>query len=108
MSEPFYERLTQLDNSFLVYEDTLPNATMHVATTQIHEAGPLRLKDGSLDIDRIEEYVESRLEKIPRYRQVIAQTPIEGHPVWVDDPSFNIHYHVRHSRLPRRHRGVPF
>ena len=101
MSEPFYERLTQLDNSFLVYEDTLPNATMHVATTQIHEAGPLRLEDGSLDIDRIEEYVESRLERIPRYRQVLAHTPIEGHPVWVDDPNFNIHYHVRHSRLPR-------
>jgi WS/DGAT/MGAT family acyltransferase len=101
MSQPYYERLTQLDNSFLVYEDTLPNATMHVATTQIHEAGPLRLEDGSLDIERIEEYVESRLDRIPRYRQVLAQTPIEGHPVWVDDPSFNIHYHVRHTRLPR-------
>ena len=25
----------------------------------------------------------------------------KSHPVWVDDPSFNIRYHVRHTRLPR-------
>jgi WS/DGAT/MGAT family acyltransferase len=101
MSEPYFERLTQLDNSFLISEDTLPTAAMHVATTQIHEAAPLRLADGSLDIERIEDYVSSRLDAIPRYRQVLAHTPIEGHPVWVDDPNFNIHYHVRHTRLSR-------
>ncbi len=95
-----HDRLTQLDNSFLVYEDTSSNAAMHVATTQIHEAAPLRGPDGSIDIERIEEYVVSRLDRIPRYRQRIARTPIEGHPVWVDDPSFNVHYHVRHTRLP--------
>jgi diacylglycerol O-acyltransferase len=94
-----YDRLTQLDNSFLLFEDE--TAPMHVASTQIHEAGPLRLPDGSIDIDRIREYVVSRLHQIPRYRQRLAWTPIEGHPVWVDDPSFNIEFHVRHSRLPR-------
>ncbi|MCP4383708.1 MAG: wax ester/triacylglycerol synthase family O-acyltransferase, partial [Hyphomicrobiales bacterium] len=99
MSETF-DRLTQLDNSFLVYEDAQPHAAMHVASTQIHDARPLRLDDGSLDIERIQEYVLSRLDRIPRYRQRLARTPIEGHPVWIDDASFNIHYHVRHSRLP--------
>ncbi|MCP5044795.1 MAG: wax ester/triacylglycerol synthase family O-acyltransferase [bacterium] len=101
MTEPYYERLTQLDNSFLVYEDTLPTATMHVASTQVHDAAPLRAANGSIDIERIEEYVASRLDRIPRYRQVLAHTPIEGHPVWVDDENFAIHYHVRHTRLPR-------
>ncbi len=96
-----YDRLTQLDNSFLVYEDAQPDGAMHVASTQVHDARPLRLDDGSLDIERIQEYVLSRLDRIPRYRQRIARTPIEGHPVWVDDPSFNIRYHVRHSRLPQ-------
>lgn len=100
MTQPHYDRLTQLDNSFLVYEDTEPHAAMHVASTQIHEAKPLQRADGSIDIARIEEYVLSRLDKIPRYRQRIRRTPIEGHPVWVDDASFNIHYHVRHTRLP--------
>ncbi len=98
--EPHYDRLTQLDNSFLVYEDAPAAGAMHVASTQIHEAAPLRRPDGAIDLERIEEYVVSRLDRIPRYRQRIARTPIEGHPVWVDDPSFNIHYHVRHTRLP--------
>jgi len=101
MTETSYDRLTALDNSFLVYEDAAPSGAMHVASTQIHEAGPLRREDGSLDIDRIEEYVVSRLDRIPRYRQRLARTPLERHPVWVDDPSFNIRYHVRHTRLPR-------
>jgi WS/DGAT/MGAT family acyltransferase len=101
MTEPAYDRLTAMDNSFLVYEDATPNGSMHVASTQIHEAAPLRKPDGSLDIERIEEYVVSRLDRIPRYRQRLARTPLEQHPVWVDDPSFNIRYHVRHTRLPR-------
>ena len=57
-----YDRLTGIDNSFLVYEDHAGSGAMHVASTQIHEAAPLRREDGSLDIERIEEYVESRLE----------------------------------------------
>jgi len=100
MPRPHYDRLTQLDNSFLVYEDAGPAGAMHVASTQIHDATPLQRADGSLDIERIEEYVLSRLDSIPRYRQRIHRTPLEGHPVWVDDASFNIHYHVRHTRLP--------
>lgn len=94
-----YDRLTQLDNSFLIYEDA--GAPMHVAATQIHEAGPLRGADGHVDLERLLAYVASRLERIPRYRQRIARTPLEGHPVWVDDARFNLRYHVRHSRLPR-------
>jgi diacylglycerol O-acyltransferase len=100
MTERAYDRLTGLDSSFLVYEDASPDGAMHVASTQIHDAAPLQRADGSLDIERIEEYVVSRLERIPRYRQRLARTPLEQHPVWVDDPSFNIRYHVRHTRLP--------
>ena len=50
-----YQRLTGLDNAFLVYEDD--SAAMHVASTQILEAAPLRASDGSIDIDRITDYV---------------------------------------------------
>jgi WS/DGAT/MGAT family acyltransferase len=98
VAKPGYDRLTQIDNSFLIYESD--RGAMHVASTQVHEAAPLRRRDGALDIERIQEYVESRLHRIPRYRQRLAYTPLERHPVWVDDPSFNIAYHVRHSRLP--------
>lgn len=93
-----YERLTALDNSFLVLEG--PNTLMHVAATGIFEAGPLATSDGGVDIERITRHIASRLHKIPRYRQRLAYIPIEQHPVWVDDARFNLHYHVRHTSLP--------
>src|SRR5262245_31605939 len=94
-----YERLSFLDNSFLLAE-SLTNH-MHIAGTATYEAGPLRTADGGIDIERIRAYVASRLHLIPRYRQVLAHTPVEGHPVWVDDAHFNVDYHVRHTALPR-------
>ncbi len=39
---------------------------------------------------------------MPRYRQKLAFPRFEmGRPFWVDDPTFNIDYHVRHTALPR-------
>jgi diacylglycerol O-acyltransferase / wax synthase len=99
MPVPTYERLTVLDNSFLISES--PTNHMHVAGTATYEAGSLRMPNGGIDVAKIRRYVESRLHLIPRYRQVLAYTPLEGHPVWVDDQHFNIEYHVRHTSLPR-------
>jgi diacylglycerol O-acyltransferase len=93
-----YERLTALDNSFLVLEG--PNTLMHVAATGIFEAGPLATAGGGVDIERITQHIASRLYKIPRYRQRLAYIPVEQHPVWVDDARFNLHYHIRHTSLP--------
>lgn len=99
MAASFHDRLTQLDNSFLIYEHE--QSAMHVGATQIHEAAPLRRPDGSLRIERIQEYVDSRLPLIPRYRQKLASPPLGDRPIWVDDDRFNLAYHVRHTRLPR-------
>jgi WS/DGAT/MGAT family acyltransferase len=93
-----YERLSFLDHSFLIAES--PTQHMHIAGTATYEAGPLRLPDGGIDIQRIRAYVESRLHLIPRYRQVLSWTTMDG-PVWVDDHHFNIDYHVRHTALPK-------
>jgi diacylglycerol O-acyltransferase / wax synthase len=47
------------------------------------------------------EHVESRLHLVPRYRQKLAYPRFEmGRPLWVDDPRFNVEYHVRHTALP--------
>jgi len=94
-----YQRLSALDNTFLVIES--PNALMHVAATGIFEAGSLAKPGGGIDIERVSAYVASRLHKIPRYRQRLAYIPVEQHPVWVDDERFNLHYHLRHTSLPR-------
>lgn len=94
-----YDRLSFLDSSFLLMET--PTSPMHIAGCATFEAGPLQTEEGGIDIDKIRNYVESRLHLIPRYRQRLAHTPIGHHPVWVDDEHFNIDYHVRHSALPK-------
>jgi diacylglycerol O-acyltransferase len=94
-----YSRLSALDRSFLDIEDR--NTHMHVGATCVFDVGPLAGPDGGIDIERVRDYVESRLHLIPRYRQHIARTPLDGHPVWVDDDQFDIRYHVRHLSLPR-------
>jgi diacylglycerol O-acyltransferase / wax synthase len=95
----FYERLSALDASFVAIEDV--NTHMHVAAALIFEAGSLRTPDGGLDMERIRAYIGSRLHLVQRYRQRLAYTPFERHPVWIDDNRFNLFYHVRHTSLPR-------
>ncbi len=73
MSEAYFERLTQMDNSFLIAESE--HSAMHVASTQIHEAAPLRDADGSRQIERIQEYVASRLHLIA---VISSSQPDEG------------------------------
>lgn len=99
MAHYAYERLTALDNSFLILEG--PNAYMHVASTMVFDAGPLRREDGGIDADALKERIGASLHRIPRYRQKLAWIPFENHPVWVDDDCFSLDYHVRHTALPR-------
>jgi WS/DGAT/MGAT family acyltransferase len=99
MARYAYERLKALDNSFLVLEK--PTGYMHVASTQVFEAGPLRKENGGIDADAFKALTEGLLHLIPRYRQRLAWIPIENHPVWVDDERFNVDYHIRHTSLPR-------
>ena len=47
------------------------------------------------------DHIRSRLHLVPRYRQRLAEPPLEtGRPLWVDDPTFNLEYHVRQTALP--------
>jgi diacylglycerol O-acyltransferase len=91
-----YERLSALDAAFLEVEDE--NSPLHVGAVAIFDPGPLSRPEGGFDIDRFRSFVESML--FPRYRQRIAHIPWTGDPIWVDDPRFNLHYHVRHLSLP--------
>jgi diacylglycerol O-acyltransferase len=94
-----YDRLTALDNSFLLLEKS--NAYMHVGATQVFKTGPLRTEGGGVDAARIRKLVAALLHRIPRYRQKLAWIPFENHPVWVDDENFNLDFHLRHTGLPR-------
>ncbi len=99
MGPQSYDRLSALDNSFLLLER--PNACMHVASLALYEAAPLASAEGGVDFERIRAALAGILHRIPRYRQKLAWVPLEGSPVWVDDASFNLDYHLRHTTLPR-------
>ncbi len=67
---------------------------MHIGAVLIFEGPPPAFAD-YLD------HVRGRLHLVPRYRQKLANPPLEsGRPLWVDDPCFNLEYHVRHAALP--------
>src|SRR5437764_531772 len=92
MPQQHLDRLTPTDASFLAQEG--PASHMHIGGVLIFEGPPPRYSD-YLD------HVRSRLHLVPRYRQKLATPPLEsGRPLWVDDPSFNLEYHVRNSALP--------
>lgn len=99
MSDYMYERLSAQDNSFLVAES--PHSPLHIAAVAVYEAEKLATADGGIDVRRIKQFIDSRLHEIPRYRQKLEWVPIENRPVWVDDPHFNLDYHIRHAALPR-------
>jgi len=93
MAQQHLDRLTAIDAGFLHNEDS--SSHMHIGAVIIAEGPPpphADLLDG----------IRSRLHLVPRYRQKLAMAPAHsGRPMWVDDPSFALEYHVRHSALPR-------
>jgi len=93
-----YERLSAQDISFLVFEHERTH--VHVSAVAIFEAGPLWRPGGGLDMARIRSYVEGRLGLLPRYRRRLDYTPVQRHPIWVDDERFDPSWHVRHAALP--------
>jgi WS/DGAT/MGAT family acyltransferase len=92
------DRLTALDAVFLNAEQ--PHAPLHVAGLYIFKGKPEI--PGRPGLPGIFQTVADRLPLVPRYRQVVRQVPFGlGHPVWVDDPQFDLGYHLRRTALPR-------
>lgn len=86
------DRMNPLDAEFLYLEDG--TAHMHIASCAVFE-GPAPAYDELVAL------FASKLPLVPRYRQRVRFVPMDlGRPVWVDDPHFNLDYHVRHTALP--------
>src|SRR4051812_45881386 len=92
MAPQHLDRLTPVDASFLHQEG--PSSHMHIGGLTVVEGPPPSM-------DEFLEQIRRRLHLVPRYRHKLPHTAIDsGRPVWVDDPSFNLEYHVRHTALP--------
>jgi WS/DGAT/MGAT family acyltransferase len=92
MAQRHLDRLTAVDASFLHQEGE--NSHMHVGGLTLLEGPPPEMEE-------FLEQIRRRLHLVPRYRHKLAYTALDsGRPVWVDDPSFNLEFHVRHTALP--------
>ena len=86
------DRLSAIDASFLAQEGR--SSHMHVGAVLLFEGPPPTQEE-------LIAHVEGRLHLVPRYRQKLAFPRFEmGRPLWIDDPRFNIEYHVRATALP--------
>jgi diacylglycerol O-acyltransferase / wax synthase len=86
------ERLSALDTSFLTIEDESSN--LAVGAVEVL-AGP------APSYEQFVEAIEPRLDRLPRFRQRLANVPLGlGRPRWVDDPDFRIENHVQHTAVP--------
>jgi diacylglycerol O-acyltransferase / wax synthase len=86
------ETMSPLDASFLHIEDAVSH--MHIGSVGIFE-GP------APDHEGVAAAIAAKLPQVPRYRQRVRFLPFAlARPVWVDDPHFNLDYHVRRTALP--------
>ena len=88
------DRLNPLDAAFIDAEDADPHISMAIASIAVFE-GPAPSHEEVLA------YLAGRLPLVPRYRQKLRPVPFRlGRPVWVEDPNFDLRYHVRRTALP--------
>ena len=86
------DRMSPLDATFLHVEDGVSH--MHIGAVLLLEPPAPRYEE-------LSSMIESKLHRAPRYRQAVRFVPLQlGRPVWVDDPHFNLAYHLRHTALP--------
>jgi diacylglycerol O-acyltransferase len=85
------DRMSPLDASFLHVEDAVSH--MHIGSVAVFDGPAPRY-------EQFEAMVAGKMPAVPRYRQKVRFVPLQlGRPLWVDDPHFNLGYHLRHTAL---------
>ncbi len=90
------QRLTGLDAGFLYME----TPTLHMHTLKISVVDPSSVP-GGYTFDRFKEVLAERLYLLPPFRRRIVEVPGRlHHPVWIEDPNFDLAMHVRRVGCP--------
>jgi len=88
------ERLKPMDAQFVDAENQDRHASFAIASIAVFE-GP------APTYDEFYAAIEGRLALVPIYRRKLREVPLRlGPPVWVDDPKFDLRYHLRHTAVP--------
>jgi WS/DGAT/MGAT family acyltransferase len=92
------QQLTGFDSAFL-YAET-PRAHMAGGGVSIYD--PSTAPDGKVTFKGILAHIESRLHEARMFRQRLVRVPFDlDHPYWIEDPDFDLEFHVRHIALPK-------
>ena len=90
------QRLSGLDASFLYMET--PTSYMHVAGLMVLD--PSTVPDG-FSIQNIREFYEQRLHLAAPFRRRLVEIPLGiHHPLWIEDPDFDLDQHLHHIAVP--------
>ncbi len=90
------ERLSGMDATFLYVET--PAGHMHVAMTGIYDVSTM---EGGYSFEKVKQTIADRLPLVPPFRRRLVEVPFQfHHPVWIEDPNFNLDYHVRRIGCP--------
>ncbi len=90
------QRLTGLDASFLYLET--PSSHMHVAGLMILDPTSV---EGGVTLEAVRAVYGARLHLAPPFRRRLVEVPFGlHHPLWVEDPDFDLDYHIRATALP--------
>jgi diacylglycerol O-acyltransferase len=91
-------QLSENDAAYLFSDSAHANSNvtlLHIYDQSTAPGGVVRFK-------QILTHVESRLGRLPLFRQKVLRVPLElDYPYWVEDEGFDIEYHVRHIALPK-------
>jgi WS/DGAT/MGAT family acyltransferase len=90
------ERLTGLDAAFLYLEN--PTNHMHVAMTMVLDPSSV---PGGYTFENLKQFIANRVHLVPPFTRRLVEVPLNlAHPVWVEDPDFDIDFHIRRIGCP--------
>lgn len=92
------DQLSGLDTAFLHLESA--TTPMHIGSLAIYDQSTA--PGGSVTFKDILAYFEGRVHKARVFRQRLANVPLGlDNPFWIDDPDFDLEFHIRHIALPQ-------
>jgi diacylglycerol O-acyltransferase / wax synthase len=91
-------QLQGMDASFVALETR--NSPMHIGSLLIYN--PATAPGGFVRFKDILGFFESRLQLSKTVRQRMVRVPFDlDYPYWIEDPDFDLEYHLRHVALPK-------
>ena len=91
-------QLQGMDASFVAMETR--NSPMHIGSILVYN--PETAPGGFVRFKDILAFFESRMQLSRTIRQRLVRVPFDlDYPYWVEDPDFDLEYHVRHLALPK-------